>query len=186
MSRTGLFAPVCLMLIAAVALCGCGKAKEVGQAVSVARDLRDGEATIKTDDGEAKMKIEEDGESVTITSTDKEGKETVTWGSDAVDADKLGIELYPGAEPTGTGGTSSGSEGDISTVTLSTGDGFDKVAKFYKDKYPDADKQEVSAGGMKMLTLAVSAEPDLKHIMVQEQEGEGTVLITLVRQQAPE
>lgn len=183
------YAVIAVAVLLAVVIGGCAKAKEaadtaqaVGQAVKAAKDMeRKGEATIKTDDGEATIKInEKDGKSSSVSVTDKEGKtSTITSGTE-VDASKAGIELYPGAEQKG-GGDVSGEQGTVVGVTLETADSFEKVAKFYKDKYPEASKTETTSDGSSMLLLQISQPPDAKMVTVTSDKDSGKVNIVISR-----
>jgi len=180
---------IAVAVLLAVLMSGCSKAKEaadtaqaVGQAVKAAKDMeRKGEATIKTDDGEATIKInEKDGETSSVSVTNKEGEtSTITSGTN-VDASKAGIELYPGAEQKG-GGDVTGDQGTVVGVTLETTDSFDKVAKFYKDKYPEASKTETSSDGSNMLLMQISQPPDAKTVTVTSDKDSGKVNIVVAR-----
>lgn len=193
MSRLSACILVCLMVFAAVVAGGCGKAKEavqtakgVGQAAKLAADLQDGEATIKTPDGDAKIEFDEDSETMTMKTTDKDGQ-VIQWSSGSADFDAgdLGADIYPGAKQEG-GGTVKGPEGEITTVNFTSTDDFEKVAKFYTGKYPEAEKTEMSHGDVSMLLLHIGEEPDTTMVTVQQEEGAGEVSIVLMRQQEHE
>lgn len=177
-------AAVILVFMAAL-LAGCGRAREaaetardVGEAARIARDMQDGEATIKTDEGEAKISVDKDGEQVTWKTTDEEGREaTFTIGQD-VDLSELGVALYPGAtQEMSTSAT--GTDRGGMTVALSTPDSFEQVADFYKDKYPGVPANEMAMGEANMLMLEVSEEPS-KTVTVTRRSGDDKTNITIV------
>jgi hypothetical protein len=91
-----------------------------------------GDTTVTSDDGNKSMTV-----------TTKEG--TTTIGRNAVDVAKLGVPVYPGAVP-GEGGFSfAAGNGNTQMVTLTTGDAFDKVADWYKNRLgKDSEQMRVS------------------------------------------
>lgn len=178
---------LCVLLAIGVALGGCGKAREaaqtareVGEATRFAKDMQDGKATFKTNEGEGEVEVDKDAETMTITTTDQEGKETTITSSKDADLSKLGLATYPGAQQEGSS-TVTADEGGHMTVVLTTADPFDKVAQFYKDKYPDVGKHEVSGpDGSQMLMMHVSEAPQVKTVMVTKDKGDDKVHIALV------
>jgi hypothetical protein len=93
------------------------------------RDEEGGKMTVQSE------KRGPDGGKVTI-NTGK-GTTTAETGKDVVTEEKVGVAFYPGAtvETGGNWSASGESTGAMSMVALITTDPFDKVAKFYKDKY---------------------------------------------------
>ncbi len=151
MSRASVAAIIVLLFAFAVLVGGCAKAKEaadtaraVGQAAKVAKDMEDGKATIKTDDGEIEIEGDEESGTMTIkskdgemeitsegddeqfkmTMKDEEGKETTMTTGANVDLSGLEVAIYPGAETVG-GHTQESPEGSIIMATLKTQDAFD-------------------------------------------------------------
>lgn len=171
---------VCAIATAPLALFGCGQVKQAAEVARVAQDAQDGQFTVKGEKGEtATIKTGATDNSVTITTTDAEGKTAALTGSNKVDMDKVGIEAYPGAAQE-QGGTVEGPEMDIASVTLATTDAFDKVAAFYKGKYPKASSQSMAADGKQSLSLQIMdpANPnDLKMVVATQEEGRVTILL---------
>lgn len=165
----GLHQVVCacvILVVLAALVAGCGRAREaadtardMGEAARFARDMQDGKATIKTEDGEGEVTVDKDGEQVTWKATDKDGSEaTVTVGKDA-DLSDLGVAVYPGATQELTS-TTTGADGGGMHVVLSTTDSFEQVAEFYKGEYPGVPAHETTAAEAKMLMLQVSEDPE--------------------------
>ena len=155
-----------------VAVIGCGKAKEVTQAarnVGAAQQLaQGGKATFEGENGEkVEMQVDKGNQKTTI-KTDQ-GEMTTEA---KVDPEKLGIEIYPGAQIV-SGATVDHSEGGMATAEIHTPDAFDKVAKFYKDKYPKAQTTEQSGNDGKLLIATLSVTPDMKMITVTEDKEKG-------------
>jgi len=161
-----------------VAVVGCGKAKEVTQAAknagAAAQLAQGGKATFEGENGEkVEMQVDKDAQKVTMET--KEGTMTM---QQEVDLEALAIEVYPGAEVLG-GTKVDHPEGTAATAELHTNDDFAKVAKFYKDKYPDGHSMEQSGGEGKVLSLTASGPPDMKIIMVSEDKEKGGVKVLL-------
>jgi hypothetical protein len=151
---------------------GCGKAKEAATGLKNieegAKLGQTGKATF-TDEKGQKIEVSADAGGKKTTITDDKGDTTVAEVK--VDPAKLGIEMYPGAKEE-TGVTVDNPEAEGATAELSTTDPYDKVVKFYKDKYPKAASTEQSGDGQKTLTLLISQPPDMKHVLInQEQDG---------------
>lgn len=177
-----------LSVVVAAVVGGCSKAKEaaqtaqqVGEAARFAHEMeKKGEATIKTDDGEAKVSVAKEGDEVTsMTVTGKDGQKATFTSGAKMDASTTGIEPYPGAQQEGGGGVE-GSDATVGLITLTTTDSFAKVAQFYKDKYPKAEKMEASGGGAETLTLQISPAPDAKTVMVSKDADSDKVNIVLM------
>ncbi len=162
---------ICALGLLALSGCGCGKLREVTQAVKMANDARDGKVTVTNDKGE-KATIEtskDDDKSGHVTVTGPEGSTTKSeWGEDTVKAEDVGIDFYPGAkvEHGGTSTSSGGKDGGgtFSMVALATDDSFDAVGKFYKDKYAKGN--------------TVIEQPN--HLMITIQAGENSGKMIMV------
>ncbi len=174
--------------VVAAVVAGCSKAREaaqtaqhVGQAAKFAHDMeKTGEATIKTDEGEAKVAVAKEGDEVTsMTVTGKDGQKATFTSGAKMDVSKTGIEPYPGAQQEGGGGVEGG-EATVGLITLTTTDSFEKVATFYKGKYPEAEKMEASGGGTETLTLQISPAPSARTVMVSKDADADKVNIVLM------
>jgi hypothetical protein len=176
MFRAPITAVCLLLLVVGVALNGCGKAREAmdaAQNVKEAQKMAGGEkATFKTDQGDVQVQAQpgKDKGEATIKTTTPEGKETTTNVGKTVDKAKLGIELYPGAAVE-TSANSASDEGGMTMAALSTNDPFDKVAKFYKGKYPKATAQELYRKGKQALIMQIGAGNDMKVVTIGEEGG---------------
>ena len=110
----------------------------------------------------------------------QDGEEmTFATGGDT-DTSDLNLEIYPGAEQEGAT-RFSGGDGMTLVVTCKTSDEFDKVAKFYKDKYPDAQKTEMTMGGQQLLTLLMEEEDGQRTVSVTQTDGDEEVVVILQR-----
>ncbi|MGQ9730259.1 MAG: hypothetical protein ACUVX8_03215 [Candidatus Zipacnadales bacterium] len=173
-----------IMVVIAVAIggaAGCSKvkqAKEAAEAVQIAKDAQDGDFTVKSQEEEIKVKTDKDDEKAgSITITGPDGTTTVKTGKDTVTEEEVGIKFYPGAKvQAGTTWSASNKEsGSISSVTLETTDAFDKVAKFYKDRY--AKGNTVLEQPDSLMIMINSGESSGKMIMVSREEGEDVTTI---------
>ena len=184
MKRNCLLLTVGLLAIG-LAVTGCGK--KVEQAVEVARvaqDARDGNFTVKGEDGK-EVKVETNqigGEGGKMTATDASGKTTTTeYGKDAVKQEDVGVDFYPGAEvKTGMKAAAGGEEGKAgtgATVQLVTADPVEKVTKFYKDQYANGNTVVDMPGGV-MITIA-SGEGAGKMIMVSADKAANQTQIVI-------
>ena len=176
MFRAPIAAACIMLLVVGLALNGCGKAREAMDAAQNVKEAQKvaegGKGTFKTDKGDVQVQVEpgkDKGEATTKVTT-PEGKQTTTSIGKSVDKAKLGIELYPGAAVE-TSANSANDEGGMTMAALTTTDPFDKVAKFYKDKYPKATAQEVNSGGKQALIMQVGAGNDMKIVSITEDEG---------------
>lgn len=173
-----------VLVVAAALVAGCGRAKEAaqtardaGEGARFARDMQDGKATFKTDEGETEITADKDGEQVTMKATDKEGREaTVTVGKDT-DLSDLGVAVYPGATQE-MASTATGDGGGM-TAVLSTTDSFEKVADFYKGKYSGVPSHETTTGEAKMLMLQVSEEPS-RAVTISRTDGDDKTHIAII------
>ena len=191
------------MLAAVSAVSGCGCVKKVTKVAKVANDARDGDFTVKDEDGEkVTIEADEDGEGGTwtvegedgkatwsadeedgktvIDSTDEEGvTRTTEIGADTVTSADLGIDFYPGAE-VGDGAKMSSNEGTTyATVALTTSDSPEKVGKFYRDKYA-AGATVNEMGEVTMIKIGTAGTADSKQIIVAPKDDGGGTEITLV------
>lgn len=140
-----------------------------GQKATVTTSKKGGKVVINEKEGKAT--IESSGEKATMTFEGEEGTTRVEI-SENVDLAKLGVDVYPGAKIEG-GGTYSatGAEsGEISGVNMTTPDPFDKVAKFYKDKYGKGAKLVQQMGNMLMIQMEKNGK--IISIVVQREEDE--------------
>lgn len=129
-------------LAAIVGLLGCAKKDDF------VVETPDGKATVSTNaDGKTviegekgKLEIDQDGNGVSMTSTDEKGDKTTVSSSSDFDESKLGVPLYPGAKlKDGAGSKSSvtGPMGTMMTVVMETSDSPEKVVEFYKGELRD-------------------------------------------------
>lgn len=176
-----------IMLVAAALLAvllvtgGCGrKVREAAEVARAAADAQDGNFTVKGQDGqEIKVDTSQGGEAGKVTVTDEKGVTTTSeYGATAVKEEDVGVAFYPGAEvETGsTVSTQGADKGSMATVSLKTSDGFDAVAKFYKDKYASGNTVMEQPNNL-MITIE-AGEGQGKMIMVSPQgEGGGTQIV---------
>jgi putative lipoprotein len=119
------------------------------------------------------------GQKGTQTITTSSGQ--VTVGQGAVDAGKLGVPLYPGAQQSENGALSmSGQQGSGEMVTLTTKDNFDQVYSWYKSQLPaDAEKMKVSDAGESMATFAVGdPTKEQTSVIITGKPDETSILIS--------
>lgn len=120
-------------------------------------------------------KVTVDSNGTTVTSSDDnqtvtvQGKEgTAVVGKGAVDAAKLGLPVYPGANASdnaGYAGTSS--QGSTATVVMTTKDSFDKVYDWYKSQMPTgSEKMKTTADTGSMAVFQVGKEGDTQQKVV--------------------
>jgi len=167
-----------IVVVLCLTLCGCPKkVQQVGQAVQTARDAQDGDFTVKTEKGEeVKVETKGEGEGGSVTVTGSEGKMEV--GEDVVKQEDVGIDFYPGASVEGGGKMSGGKEGGSwASVSLETGDPFDKVASFYKEKYAKGNTVMESPGSL-IITIT-AGENKGKLIIVSEDKEQGVTTIAI-------
>ena len=168
---------LCVVALLAAAL-GCGKAKEAATAVSnvnqAAKMAQGGTATFEGENGE-KVEVKADQGAGKVTVKTDQGEMT---SENKVDVKKLGIEVYPGADVV-TGATVDHGEGSMVSAQTHTPDAFDKVAKFYKDKYPKGQSIEQNGADGKVFTTTLSAPPDMKIVVVSQDKEKGGTTISL-------
>ncbi|MCK4323936.1 MAG: hypothetical protein KAW89_05350 [Armatimonadetes bacterium] len=175
-------AALCILLLSVLLLVGCGRAREARQAVQAGRQLQQsGETTIKTDEGEVQIKTDKAGELATITVEDESGeKHSVTVGQD-LDTSELSLAIYPAATKQ-SGQVVTTDQGKQLTFSFTTTDSFEKVADFYKDKYPDARISDIKMPDGRVLNLGIAEPPNMTSIVVQQDDDEDQVSIVLVEQ----
>jgi len=179
---------LCIVVLVLVALVcvtgGCGRAartaKATGEAMRVAQDAQDGKFTVKNEKGE-EMKVEVDKEGKgSLKMTGPDGT-TVTseTGTGTVTQEEMGIDFYPGATvKTGTTMSQSGEKGGTNrTALLETSDPFDKVAKFYRDKYAKGNTVMEQPNMLHIMVGMNSTNP--KTIVVTREEGQAVTTIAL-------
>ena len=161
---------------------GCGRARQVGQAVATARDASDGDFTVKGEKGE-ELKVDTNGgdeKGGTITVTGQNGeKMTTEIGTSTVTEKDVGIDFYPGATVLASSKmTASGSKsGTYATVSLETKDPLDKVTKLYKDKY--AEGNNVVETPESLMVLFAAGENKGKLVEVHADKDKGTTMISI-------
>lgn len=114
----------------------------------------------------------EKGEKVKAEMTSKEGDMTIKdangntshVGTSASDAD-LGVDIYPGAKKDEAGGyTMENDKEKTMSFTYLTTDPVDNVIKFYKEKYPKANVQEMTNNGEKVAFM--NSDEEKKKIII--------------------
>lgn len=176
-------------LLLTIALVGCGRAKEAvdsakkaAEGAKAAKELQEkGETTVKTDEGEMKIKKKQDGEATEWTFEGKDGKKMITSGGEGADISNLDIPVYPGAKKLGAH-TMSTSDADRIAAQFTSTDSFEKVSTFYEDKYPDANKTTMSQQDQQMLILGSEEGAVTRTISVVKKADEDVVNISLVQQ----
>jgi len=128
------------------------------------------ETTIETPEG--KVKVTEEGGEVTYETEEGEGKYKVT--EEEPSEEDLGAPVYPDAEYVeGSGGTVSGSseEGEFTTsgAEYRTGDDFNKVVGWYKDKLGEPMYIDTTANEASWM-LSIS-EKEVVVVTVTQEEG---------------
>ena len=170
---------VCGLGVLALAGCGCGKVREVTQAVRMANDARDGKVTVTGEKGEkATVETTPDGDkSGKVTVTTDKGTTTTEYGTDKVSAADVGIDFYPGATVENAGAATSTGEqsAKYSVVVLTTSDAFADVAKFYKEKYAEGNTVIEQPNNL-MITIK-TGENSGKMIMVASENGATKIMI---------
>ncbi len=134
-----------ILLLSVLLLIGCSRVHQVKQAVHAGRQLQQtGKTTIKTDEGELQINTDKSAQQATITNTDKSGeKHSITVGKD-IDTSELSLAIYPGATKKG-GQVVTTDQGKQLNFSFTTTDSFEKVADFYKGKYPDANISDIKS-----------------------------------------
>jgi len=175
-------AALSILLLSIVLLIGCGRAREAQQGVQAARQLQQkGEATIKTDEGEVQIKTDKAGEQTTITVEDESGeKHSVTVGED-LDTSELSLAIYPGATKE-HGQVVTTDQGKQLSFSFTTTDSFEKVADFYKSKYPDANISDIKMPDARLLNISIAEPPNMTSVAVQQADDEDQATIILIEQ----
>ncbi len=175
-------AALSILLFSTVLLIGCGRTRQAQQAVQAGRQLQQtGETTIKTDEGEVQIKTDKAGEQTTITVEDESGeKHSVTIGED-LDTSALSLAIYPGATQQG-GQTTETAAGKQLNFVFTTTDSFEKVADFYKAKYPDAQVSDMKMPDVRLLNILITEPPNMTSVAVQQADDEDQVSIVLIQQ----
>ena len=173
---------LCILLLSVLLLIGCGRAREAQQAAQAGRQLQQtGETTIKTDEGEVQIKTDKAGEQATITVEGESGeKHSVTIG-EALDTSELSLAIYPGATKQ-SGQVVTTGEGKHLSFVFTTTDSFEKVADFYKSKYPDAKVSDMKMPDARLLNIVIAKPPNMTSVAVQQADDEDQVSIVLVEQ----
>ena len=171
-----------ILLLSVLLLIGCGRAREAQQAVQAGRQLQQsGETTIKTDEGEVQIKTDKAGEQATITVEGESGeKHSITIG-EALDTSELSLAIYPGATQQG-GQTTDTDAGKHLSFVFTTTDSFDKVADFYKNKYPDATISDMKMPDAHLLNIIIAEPPNMTSVAVQQAADDDEVSIVITEQ----
>lgn len=168
------------LALTALALTGCGRARQVGEAARIANDARDGKVTVTNEKGEkATIETKPGGDGAqTVTVTGKEGTTTAQTGAGAVKQEDVGVDFYPGAtvEQGASSTTGGANAGKYSQVMLSTTDSFDQVAKFYKDKYGKGNM--VTEQPNNLMIMIDQGKTGGKMIVVTSEEGKTKIVIS--------
>ena len=93
-------------------------------------------------------------------------------------ARSIGVDIYPGAQVVKDGAMTS-SFGNVRTTAASfvTGDSFDKVSSFYKNKFPNA---TVSASSESHCTIVSSDPKNIVTINIQAADGQTKIQLSSV------
>ncbi len=175
---------VSLVAVAALAA-GCGKVKQAKQAVETARSAgklaQTGKATFTDEKGHkvaVQVNQKKEGEGTWAMTDEKGNKTTATVSSDMTEKD-VGLKFYPGATvKSGTTVSSTGAKaGQMVTVTLTTQDGFDKVAKFYKDNYSQGN-QVIEGPDALMIMFSGDTSGKMVSVSKDKESGEVTIVLT--------
>ncbi|MBU0606978.1 MAG: hypothetical protein KKI08_03790 [Armatimonadetes bacterium] len=175
----------CGLGLLALAGCGCGKVREVAEAVKMANDARDGKMTVTNEKGEkATIESKPEGDNAgSTTVTTAEGTTTSEYGKNKVTEEQVGIIFYPDAEVDQSAkATSTEGEGTAtwSSVSLLTTDPFENVANFYKDRYsegntvveqPDSLLITINSGPNSGKIIMVAFDADVNKIRINIQAG---------------
>jgi hypothetical protein len=119
------------------------------------------------------------GDNQTVTVQGKEG--TAVAGKNAVDVAKLGLPVYPGANPSeNVGYAGSNAQGSGAMVVLTTKDGFDKVYGWYKGQMPaGSEKMKTSSDTGSMAVFQIGKESDKTQKVVTITSGTDSTSIML-------
>ena len=117
--------------------------------------------------------------------TDASGKTKVNLGGLQVEtlkdpklvAERMGVEVYPGATADESGASSSITVGGVTTThaQFKSTDPIDQVFEFYKSKYPDANA--IDNPDSKMI-MQGTQDKEMLTINITEENGETAILIT--------
>jgi hypothetical protein len=118
-------------LVAALALCACGKVQEAGSEKAAEKMI---ESALSKDGTQAKVNVSEGA--IKVANTDASGRTTqMELGATSITEADLGVPFYPGAKPTeGTAMRLASGDSVSMQAGLRSDDAFDKVAAFYRDK----------------------------------------------------
>lgn len=176
------------LLLLALFSGGCGRGKEGPEESSV---VGSEEAVPSGDQG---LSVPEEGggapgvppeEQGPVTYHTGEGEVTYEVSEEPVPEEKLGVPVYPGASYVpGSGGTvnESSPEGECTVVggQYSTGDGFEKVFQWYRERLGDPVYADLSGGVVtwnrmeegRVVTVGVRRETDHTSIMIYSLVGD--------------
>ncbi len=121
-------------------------------------------------------KVSTSGDSTTVT-TDQ-GQVTV---GKSIDAAKLGVPVYPGAEQNPGSVEASSSNGAGSIATFKTADSFDKVYAFNQSQLPKgADKMKTTTGttSMAIFNLTIAGSTDEANVEITSSDSGTAIMIT--------
>lgn len=109
---------------------------------------------------------------------------TAIIGKGAVDANALGLPIYPGAIASDTGGMAvKSNSGTSNVVSLTTRDGFGQVYSWYKQRMPNGSEQthmEVTGGSVASFAIGKLSDKDQRSVVITESAGKTSILLTHV------
>ena len=121
------------------------------------------------------------GDNQTVTVQSSGG--SVTVGKNVVDATKLGLPVYPGADASqNTGWTGSGKEGSGTVAMLTTKDTFDKVYDWYKSQMPAGSeklKTTSDSGSMAMFQIGKEGDKEQKVVTITGEKDATNIMLTV-------
>lgn len=133
-----------------------------------------------------KVTVSNDGSTVTTsgdnqTVTINSDKGTVVAGKGAVDAAKMGLPVYPGADASqNTGWSGTSKEGTGAVAVLTTKDSFDKVYEWYKGQLPaGSEKLKTTSDSGSMAMFQIGKEGDKQQKVVEITGSKDTTTIML-------
>jgi len=171
-----------ILMFSVLLLVGCSRVHQAKQAIQAGHQLQQtGKTTIKTDEGEVKIKTDKAGDQTTITVEDESGgNHSVTVGEN-LDTSELSLAIYPGAVQQGAQTTDTDAGKHLSFV-FTTADSFEKVADFYKAKYPDGKISDIKMPDGRLLNIGIAKPPNMTSVAVQQADDEDQVTIVLIEQ----
>ncbi|HZZ00533.1 MAG TPA: hypothetical protein VFE36_13265 [Candidatus Baltobacteraceae bacterium] len=157
-----------ILLVAALSACGSHRA-----------------SAIQTRTGTETVTSSQDRKSVTVQTT-----EGTTSIGQSIDTSRLGVPVYPGAQADAHGGMSSTTdEGTSVLASFKTGDSFDKVEAFYKQRLPaGSERTKVATSGNSIATFQVGAGDANDQVTVEvasREPSETNIVVARVKKSTP-